>query len=708
MGWVVLNYPMHQPDGFFFQRAPFVRLLAALVAGILLQWYARPSLIAVYCLLIAAGAGLFFYFFIPLYSRYHNRQVAGGCVFLAFLSLGVLLAYHRDIRHDPQWMGPYLDKQIACIIRIEEPLSEKERSYKTVGTVESVIAGNRLIPVRGKLNLYVRKDSSEAATKKIRSLQYGSRILFRKPLQPAGMAGNPGGFDYRRYLLFKGITHQVSLGKEEFLVLPQRANSALKKIILRSREKIIASLRKYIPGSREKGLAEALLIGYKEDLDPELVQSYARTGVVHIIAISGMHLGLIYGMLLILLRPLQRCKKFRFLRPLLLIAGLWTFSLLAGAQASVLRSAFMFTVMIAGESLKRRSSIYNNLAVSAFLLLCIRPWWLWDAGFQLSYAAVLSIALFRQPVYHLFYIKNKLLDYCWKLNAVTLSAQILTLPLSIYHFHQFPNLFLAANLLAIPLSGVILLGEILVCSLSFFPAAALPLGKITGWLIGLMNGYIEKVEQVPFSLWEGLQVNSIQVIFLYGFLAGIAVWLIRRSPSGIKTALLGLSGFMILRSVSFLQSTLQQRLIIYNIPGKTAIGILQGRHYGYTGDSITPRMNSYLAPSLTLYRARSSYNRELPATAAKLLHIGSKKIWLIRQEAPLLTAANRWKADLLILAGNPRLFLKDIYSALRIERVVFTGSVSRHKKERWKTECDSLHIPWHDVTEQGAFVFNGR
>jgi competence protein ComEC len=170
---------------------------------------------------------------------------------------------------------------------------------------------------------------------------------------------------------------------------------------------VISTLKKYIPGDKESGLAEALLIGYKDDLDKNLVQSYSNTGVVHIIAISGLHLGIIYWLLLAVTKPLKQNKKLVWLRLLLTISALWAFTLLAGAQPSVLRSAIMFTIIAIGQLAARKGSIYNTMALSAFVLLCINPFWLWDVGFQLSYTAVLSIVVFFRPVYNWFYLPIK-------------------------------------------------------------------------------------------------------------------------------------------------------------------------------------------------------------------------------------------------------------------------------------------------------------
>ncbi len=162
--------------------------------------------------------------------------------------------------------------------------------------------------------------------------------------------------------------------------------------------------------------------------------------------------------------------------------------------SSIFRSAVMFTCIAIGDSLSKQASIFNSLAASAFLLLCYNPYWLWDAGFQLSYTAVASLALFQQTVYNAFTISQRWLDAIWKLSATTIAAQILTLPLILFLFHQFPLFFLITNLVAIPLSSLILLGEILLCLLSFLPFLAIPTGTLLSWLIKIMNGLVETID----------------------------------------------------------------------------------------------------------------------------------------------------------------------------------------------------------------------
>jgi competence protein ComEC len=279
--------------------------------------------------------------------------------------------------------------------------------------------------------------------------------------------------------------------------------------------RIIDILRKNIPQKKECGLAEALLIGYKNDLDRSLLQAYSNTGVVHVVAISGLHLGLIFSILNYLCKPIKHSNRGRILRVVIILAGLWLFSLLAGGSPSVLRSAVMFSSIVIGEYFSKRPSIYNNLASSAFFLLCYDPYWLWDLGFILSYSALISIVLFMKSVYNVFIFKNKILDNIWKLNAVTIAAQILTMPVLLYYFKQFPNLFIITNFVAVPLSSIILLGELILCAIHFIQPAALLLGKLLLVLIKFLNDSVEYIDSLPYSTTNGLSINFLQMIVLY-------------------------------------------------------------------------------------------------------------------------------------------------------------------------------------------------
>lgn len=333
-------------------------------------------------------------------------------------------------------------------------------------------------------------------------------------------------------------------------------------------------------------------------------------------------------------------------------------------------------------------------------------------GFQLSYAAVLSIVIFMRPIYNWFYIKNKLLDFIWKLNAVTIAAQVLTIPPIIFHFHQFPNYFLLTNFIAVPLSSIILLGEIFLCAVFFIPFAATWVGKILSWLIGVMNSYIERIELLPYSLWDSLQISIIQTILLYIIAAGAGYWLLEKNKRGLKIAVLALLGFVLIRSYSFIETNRQQKIIVYNVPQRQAIDIIHGRDYLFEGDSDLLQdaflRNFHLKPSRILYRVPVTSGSNNIDGENNYFVFGSKKVMLINSSISFSTAEKKQPVDLMVISKNPKINMTYLANSFDINQVVFDGSVPAWKIKAWKQDCDSLHIPVHDVNEKGAFVMNIR
>lgn len=631
-------------------------------------------------------------------------MINGIAVSVIFISLGGLLSWYKNIQHDDNWFGRnYSGKDVLVVTLLEDPV-EKTKSVKANASVDYLLHGDSVTKTTGTIILYFKKNSS------VIDLSYGNRLAIDKPLQEIKNSGNPSGFDYKRYSLFQGITHQVYLKENEFEILSGKNKTWLNEFLIASRAKVLSILRTNIKGEKELGLAEALLIGYKDDLDKTLVQSYSNTGVVHVIAISGLHLGLIYWLLNLLFQPLRKRKKLKWLNPVLIIAGLWLFSLLAGAQSSVLRSAVMFTCIVIAQAINRKSSIYNTLSFSAFVLLCINPFWLWDVGFQLSYAAVLSIVIFMQPVYNWLYFPNKNVDFLWKLTAVTIAAQILTTPISIYHFHQFPIYFILTNFLAVPVSSLIVLGEILLCAVSLIPVVALFIGKILYWLIWIMNSYIERIEMLPFSLWDGLQISIPQAILLLITAAGICHWLMEKKKMSFKVGLVALLGFVVLRSISFINANNRKQLIVYNVPQKCAIDLIDGRNYFFVGDTDLLAddftRNFHIKPSRVLKRLEPA---EAPGNFQRqdnFILYKDKRILIINGSFTFSPLEEKMNIDLLLISGNPKLYFKNLVKTFYVKQVVFDGSCPAWRINYWKKDCDSLNIPNHDVSEKGAFVMN--
>jgi competence protein ComEC len=687
---------MPQPTIYFWIKAPFVRLFMALVAGILLQWWLQLPFLILMVFFISCLVLIVVYFLLPLKGKYRFGYL-NGIVFMIIIALtGAMLVWLQDVRNNKNWIGNNADSGYL-LVTITEPLVEKANSFKAMATINGQYYKNGFEERTGQILLYFQKDPS------VQQLHYGSLLFINKPLQEIKNTGNPGSFDYRRYCLFQGITHQLNLSPGNFILLPEENKSWFRQFVFTCRSRIVKALQKSIHGEKERGLAEALLIGYKDDLDRNLVQAYTNTGVVHIIAISGMHLALIYGLLILLTKSINR-KKLRGLRLVLILSGLWLFALLAGAQASVIRSAVMFTCIACGEALSRRSSVYNTLALSAFVLLIYNPFWLWDVGFQLSYAAVLSIVIFYKPVYNWVYFPNKALDFVWKTTAISLAAQLLTTPFSLYHFHQFPVLFLLTNLVAVPLSGIILFCEIALCLLAWLPPVANLLGQLTKLLIYWMNSYIERIETIRFSLWDGFSISVVQTVLLLGATTLICFWLMEKKKRMLRISLGCCLAFTALRSWSVTQANAQKKLIVYNIPKCRAIDLVAGRTCNFIGDSLLLDdfvRNFHIRPCRILYRFEQK--QILPACCTNF-QFCNKRIAVINSTDDL--TGPQQSVDILILSKNPKVYMTSLLKRFSVGQIVIDSSVPQWKAKRWEQDCDSLKIPCYNVGEKGAFVMN--
>lgn len=693
---------MTPSTSFFLARAPFIKLLLPFAGGILLFWYTALSVAACVGGLLLSCILVLLFRCIRGYWRLRLQWLQALLVAAVLLCLGMLVAAAKDIRLHPDWFPHrYQSGMYFRATLLERPV-EKSRSYKAEAAIEYLVTGHRMVPVRGRILIYFKKDPG------MRRLMAGEQLLFIREPQEIRNSGNPGAFDYKQYALFNGITHQVYLTPNDLVKEGAEPGLSMTLWLYNTRTTILGILKKYIKGAKELGLAEALLIGYRDDLDKELLQSYSDTGVVHVIAVSGMHLGLVYWLLDLFLRPLMKRRATRWLHPVIILTVLWTFSLLAGGAASIVRAAVMFTCLQLGKTFRRNASIYNTLAASAFLLLCYDPYWLWDAGFQLSYAAVLSIVIFYKPLHGLLLVRNRLLNAVWQLCAVSIAAQILTTPIAACQFHQFPVCFLITNLLVVPISSFVLIGELVLMLLAPLQPLAVFWGQVLNSTIWWMNGIVENLSHYPFALWKGLLLNIPQVLLLYIFIAGMAAGLLGKRKPGFWVAAVSLCGIMMLRAISFYHAGQQEKIIVYNIPRNPAIDFISGRdHFLLAGERTVADpaiQKNTLEPAAVLYRLRKAAE-----TAGRIKNnhsfiFNGKTVLLVDQPATAIRAGA--VADVVVLSGNPRLYISRLIQRVRPLQVVIDGSVPAWKARYWQQDCDALKIPCHDVAKKGAFVMN--
>ncbi len=686
------------------QSIPALKLLLPLAAGILLQYHLAVSLAVIIAVFITGVVVMMVYSFLHTAKQFNYRWLSGFAVACLFTAVGAGLSYYKNIEHHRQWIGHYYQPNAPVLVTLKEPIVTKQKSFKAEAVAEAVLINNEWLPVEGNILLYFKKDSTKPV------LDYGSQIVVTQNLAPIINAGNPGGFNYARYCSFQHIYHQAFLKDDGFITLATTKKTAFNKWMIETRTSILSVLRNNISMPNELGIAEALLIGYRDDLDRDLVQSYSNTGVVHIIAISGLHLGMIYGLLLVLLKPIQRYHWGKILKPVLILMVLWGFSFIAGMAPSIFRSAVMFSFIVVGELMGKRGNMYNSLAASAFLLLCIDPFYLWDVGFQLSYTAVLSIVVFQKHINRWLYFDNKLLRKIWALNSVTLSAQILTLPIVLYHFHQFPLLFLLTNLIAVPLSGLILYAELLLLNISSIERLAAFTGNIISWLISQLNAFIIHIDSLPFVVWPSIQISIPQAIILYVSITGFTLWFITQQRKAVFAGLFALLLFVCIRSVDFIQKEQQQKIIVYNVPNHTAIDLIEGRKYQFIGDSVLTAdgflRNFHIKPSRVLNRITPADSLNNIIFQNNVITAKSKRILIIDNDFEIVPQPQKIKVDAIILTKNPKVYLSRLSTSFECKLYIFDSSNPFWKIAYWQKDADSLHLRHHSTATQGAFVMN--
>ena len=503
------------------KNAPFIRLVTPLIAGILSQQILPVTAPALTWSVIATLVLLLVYEKKINYERFRQPWVRGACLFLLLLFLGRGLFFTQtDPVFDQHMMSP-AKKSGTRIITLESDPVIKSNSRVTDATVDWLITDTQCRYVHERVLLYLAKDSCSAP------LNEDDQLICRGIPQP--IENNPvaGSFDFKAFCARRHIQARIYLRNGDFRVIGRRAG-LLHAWLNQGRRRIIALIRQYIPAPDAAGLLEALLVGYSQDLDRSIVADYNSTGVVHIIAISGLHLALIYSLLQFLLQKLSDRGVAGLIKTLLILAALWIFSLLCGASPSVLRSAIMLTLTLSGQRIQRPLTGLNGLSAAAFLLLSFNPWWLWDLGFQLSFLAVLSLLLFARRLHELIPLKNKLLASLWKAASVSIAAQILTTPVCLFYFHQFPNYFLPTNLIAVPLSSLVLLLGIITCCLAWYPALAGIAGKICTASIHLLDGLIRYFSTLPHAVWHTGLFNFVELTAMYALIVCAAQWLIQK------------------------------------------------------------------------------------------------------------------------------------------------------------------------------------
>jgi competence protein ComEC len=657
---------------------------------------------------------LFYLVFSKRLWSYSTRWLYGSIAAIFMFALGYCLAF---LHNESQYLDHFskIPGARVYLAEVKEPLTEKEHTYKTILKVKSVISTKGVFECSGNLLCYFRKDSSAVYP------EFGQTVLIAG--EPAEIEGpkNPGAFDYKRYMASANVYQQVFLNSGQWNISKTPVKWSVKGQAQTIREYFLKILKDNNLTGQEYAVAAALILGQEDNLDAETYQDYAGAGVMHILSVSGLHVGIVYLVLNFILGFLNRNRKTLIIKTVIIIIAIWFYALITGFSPSVARSAAMFSIVLVAFLVDRNSHIINSLAISALVLLAYNPYYLLNIGFQLSYIAVAGIVFLYDWIYQRISPSTWLGDKIWQMVAVSLAAQIATVPVSLFYFHQFPSYFLAANIVAIPLSSLVIYSGMLVLVTSFIPSISGFFGYITALLLKLLNGSIAWIENLPFAVLSGIPFRMNEMIVLYLALIFIVIAVAFRNKRSFLLSIISLLIFIGLRIDFALAANSQTKIIVFDAGKSSVIELVEGTKSYVFADSLfisdQARQNQLLGRSNTSMGIRKSVilwqkssNETVQQYSQSIAGAGSFYLFNNRRMAILddlqvtQTSSEPLKVDYLVLSGNIKGNLQELLNLYEPGCIIMDNKFPYRRSLQWIADAKAAGIEIHSVKQDGAFI----
>lgn len=686
-------------------KIPFIRLIIPLILGVVCEICFRFQ--GHEFILTALMLSLFTLFHFLYRYSIKLRWVFGVLVYLTIFFLSISLSiYNREIIDDNH-VSNYLKYDNKYVVRIVDVPVNKEKTIQLKLKVLSII-NEKVRVVNGHLIAYIEK------SKESTNLFYGDELIFQSQVKNIEEAKNPHQFNYKRFLENNNIYQQVYIKSGQWKKISSKNGSKLKYYAFKSRMKLLNLLEFEIKDDDNLAVGFALLLGYKDRLDKELLMTYSAAGAMHVLAVSGLHVGIIYVVLNFFLGFLDKRKNGKWLKALILILFLWCYALITGLSPSVLRSATMFSFIIVGGILNRPVSIYNSLGASAFILIILDPLIITKVGFQLSYLAVLGIVYLQPKIRNLIYVKPWLLRKVWEITCVSVAAQIATFPLGLYYFHQFPNLFFVSNLVVIPMAALILYAGI-----TFFIFQPFGPFEFFTWILNLflsiLNWAVKLVDSISISLTYGIHITRFELLMMY--LAIFFFVLLMYFKKFKQAIVVCVSVILVLISFGIrnYENVQSKQLIIYHVNNKSIYNCIDGRNNILIAEKEVFSNESLLRFNVKQHWFFKGFETE---TKRVLLDSAEKqnnffynghclafhdiKIDIINENYQIKNS----KKNIVLLKGNAFLDVELMVEAFKNKKVVLDASLSYKKDKFFKNYLTKHGIDVWSVKQQGALVLN--
>ncbi|PZX92366.1 ComEC family competence protein [Flavobacterium aquariorum] len=671
---------------------PLARITIAFIAGILLAYFVKPNPPVVFTFL-AISTIIFIGTYYSSMTNVRSKALFGMATSLLAFTIGFTTqTVHTDSIRQNNYTHykNIFDKNHTFKLTLREKLKSTTFNERYIAILNSIDQEK----ASGRILLNVNKDLSH-------SFVIGNQLKINALLYKNTGQKNPNQFDYRQYLENKQIYAQLYAEPNEIKLNPEITKD-IWYYTAQLRTRIIQNLEKKKFNNKELNVAVALIMGQQQDIDSEIIQDYQYAGAVHILSVSGLHIGFILLFVTFLLKPFPNTKKGAFIKLLISLAILFLFGILAGLAPSVVRSVTMFSFMAIGQYLRRSINIYHTLLVSILLILLFQPSFLFDVGFQLSYVALFFI-VWLQPLFaNLWQPKNKIINYFWDILTVSFAAQIGTLPLSIYYFHQFPGLFFVTNIIVIPFLSIIMAIGCLVmvfAAFNWIPLYPAKILEISIFCLDKIIGFIASLEQF---IVKDIPLNTPLLISSYLVIITVIIVFQQKHFKNLVWVFIAVIIFQSSAIATKWKVQNQSELVILNTSKNTQLLERNGANAKlYANDSFLKNsktnkvLSSYLTGNFSRLKEKHKLKNLIYFKGNKILLIDSSKVY-----------PKNIHPDILIIIQSPKINFDRLLQNTNPKLVVVDASNYKSFLKRWKTTCSQQKIPFHATSEKGFYKIN--
>lgn len=695
------------------KQYPFVKLLIPLCLGILANIFLFPFLCFTFTyLLIFYILTVIILTIASVYISYRFRWIPGFLISVFMFFLGFTLIYTHNELNDENHFSKITNDKSFYQIKVTEPVEVKQNSVKVIANVVGCKPNNLWQKCNGSLILYFEKDTLSG------KLNYGDLLLIYSSLQEIQSPRNPHEFNYKRYLSNKNIYYQAYLKTRFWKKINSHQGNPVKAFATGLRARLQKIFEDNGMQGREYAVISAILLGQTDKIDPELYKDYSGSGALHVLSVSGMHVGIIFLSLTFFLSFLEKIKNGKLIKALLLLIAVWFYALLTGLSPSVIRAATMISFIIIGKALKRDSDVVNILSASGFVILCFNPNLLLEVSFQLSFLAVLGMVLFYDIFYNLWLPDNKIIEKLWEVTCVSISAQIITTPLALFYFHQFPNYFFLTNIVVFVFAGIVMYAGIFVILVSFIPYLSVLSAKILVWMIYAMNESIGFIEGLPLAVSRGINFKFIEATLLYLILISILYAFANRSKKLVFAflfVLLFMEGFHFYDSLKIAK---QRKFIVYSIAKTSALEFYNGKKQLLLADSTLinddKKIGFHIQNNRILNGIKTNniinISNDYPESEFQLekhrnfLQFLDKIIVIIDNKQRYNELKDKITVDYLILSKNCNMSIVDLLKVFKPKMLIFDSSNKLWRTDIWEAECSLVQLPFYNVLKSGAYM----